>query len=348
MIHFFPLFDKNAANTAYGEAIRAIGVEHRIFANRVDFGHNSRLELIFAALPRLALVALRSAWRSLVRAKPVPDVVIVVSDIEVLIFAFARFVMRRHTRIVHNTFIYTTRPNRHVEALRRRYYRFVLSFTQIAVVHSRIEIARNQALFPGLATKFVFVPYGLTVDMRFQYRALPRRPGHFPHLPFLVAAGRSGRDYATLFQAMQGLPAELLVICDFEGAVPPVPEGSHIRVAHDIYADEYFRSLCDADVVVLPLSNQDISAGQTVLIQAKALGCPLIVTDTPTSRDYVEPGVDAITVPPGDPVALRTAIQTLLNNPAQARALGTQAAASFDRNHGTQGFLTRLVEAVTA
>jgi glycosyltransferase involved in cell wall biosynthesis len=39
VIHFFPLFSRDAADTLFGEALRATGVEHRIFATAISRAH---------------------------------------------------------------------------------------------------------------------------------------------------------------------------------------------------------------------------------------------------------------------------------------------------------------------
>ena len=50
---------------------------------------------------------------------------------------------------------------------------------------------------------------------------------------------------------------------------------------------------------------------------------PVIVTHTAGQTDVVEDGQNGLYVPPGDPPALRRAIQYLLNRPDERRRLGT-------------------------
>jgi glycosyltransferase involved in cell wall biosynthesis len=347
MIHFFPLFSKQAADTLYGEALRQTGVEARIFADRVRFNYRSRLRLLLVCLPHLAMVSVRQAWKSQVVSRPVPDIVVLGSDIEILIFAAFRAVLRRRTKIVHGSFIYTTRDNPRVEAWRRRYYRLVLWLSDIAIVHSRFEVERNRQIFPGLAVRFAFVPFGMNLDARVPLLADARAAPHKAGLPVIVAAGKSGRDYATLFAAMEGVAAELRVICDFAGVMPHIPAQARITVLDHCHGNDYLAELARADIVVLPLAVADISAGQMVMIQAKALGRPVVATDTPTLRDYAEPDVDAVLVPRGDVAALRAAIVALLADPDRRDALGHAASASYDRDHGTIGFMARMVEAIS-
>lgn len=229
--------------------------------------------------------------------------------------------------------------------LRRAYYAFVLRYVDLAIVHSRAEAARYRAVFPRTRASFVFVPYGLNIDERGQLLAAARAAPARERL-VVVTAGKSGRDYATLFRAAVGLDVELRVICDFAPAVPAVPAGARVVVLSACHGWDYLTELAFADLVVLPLAVDDISAGQMVLIQAKALERPIIVTDTTTIRDYVTDGADAMLVPRGDAEGMRAMIAGLAGDAGLRKRLGQKAAESFERDHSTLGFMSHLVEAI--
>lgn len=345
MIHFFPLFSRDAASTLYGEALRATGQPFRIFATRISFSYRSRWGLVFLCLPRLAAFAISSSITSLLRSTPSPDAVVISSDIEAIVFATVRRLAgRRQARIVLSPFIYTSRRGSRIEALRRAYYAWVLRHVDVAIVHSRLEVDGYRALFPRVATRFAYVPFGLNVDGR---EALIAEAATLaPRAPVLVAAGKSGRDYATLFQAVQGLNVELRVICDHLAAVPPPPPGARITVLGDCHGNAYLREIAGASIVIVPLAVSDISAGQMVIVQAKALARPLIITDTPTTRDYAANGHDALLVPLADAGAMRAAITTLLGDDALRARLASNAAASYAHDNGTHAFFTALLDAI--
>lgn len=344
MIHFFPTFSRDAANSPYGEALRRSGVPHRIFASEVRFEYRSRLGLLFVAIPRLAAAALCSAIASLAPGRPAPDTVVVGSDIEVLVFALARLLFRRHgVRIVLSSFIFTRRGRPRVDALRQAYYRFVLGRTGLVVVHSRLEVERYGRLFAASRTRFVFIPWGTNIDGR---DALTAEVHASPGNGAVLSAGKSGRDYATLFAAMAGVDAELRVICDYAGALPNSRPGTRTTILTNCYAWDYFREILRATVVVIPLAVEDISAGQMVLIQSMGLGSAIVVTDSPTIRDYVTDGHDVLLVPRGDAAALRAAIQRLLGDAVLRARLAGNARATYDANFSTQGHLQRLLAAI--
>ncbi len=341
-MHFFPTFSQEAANTAYGSGLSRIGVPHRIIAGEVKLQYRSRLKLLFVCIPRLALFALRAAVTSLVMSRPRPDTVVLGSDVEVLVFALVRaLTFRRRVRIVLASFIYTRRGNPQLDRLRHAYFRMVLAATDLVVVHSRLEAREYARAFPGV--RFSFVPWGGSINRRLE---LLQRPA--PEVPYLLAAGRSGRDYATLFAAMVGVEAELRVVCDYAAALPPVPPGSRIRVLTDCHGWDYMQQLAGAAVVVVPLAVGDISAGQMVLIQAMGLGRAVIATRTPTIEDYATDGRDAVLVPLGDADAMGAAIRRLLADAGLRERLGRAALASYEADLDTPGHLRRLVGAIAA
>lgn len=82
-----------------------------------------------------------------------------------------------------------------------------------------------------------------------------------------------------------------------------------------------------ANIFVLPSSRENFPM---VLLEAMNAGCAVITTTHPGCAEVV--GEAALKVPPDDSVALRTALATLLDHPAQARALasaGRERASSF-------------------
>lgn len=64
------------------------------------------------------------------------------------------------------------------------------------------------------------------------------------------------------------------------------------------------------------------------LIEALALGLPVIATDVPSggTRELIEDGVNGLIIPAGDQRALEEAVDRILGDPVFARKIGTEAA----------------------
>ena len=347
LIHFFPIFSKAAEHSALGEELRKQGVEHQIIAGEVRLSYKRRIWLFFLGLPKLAWFAAKSAIKSLVFGKPRPQVVVLGSDIEVLIFAFIRLLFgRTSTKIVLSGFIFTERDSRFLNAARRWYYQFVLQRTACVICQSALEAERYNSIFAKSHTKFTPVLWGTEIYGREQILEQVRASVSARKNRFILSAGRSGRDYQTLVRALRGLPNRLQIVCDSADALRGISESPSIQVLRGCYAAEYIEQLSQAEIVVIPLAVDDISAGQMVLIQAMALGKPIIVTGTPTISEYVKHGEDALLVPRGDAESLRNAIIRLTNDPGLQDRLGANAQAAYEEKFSTAAYIRRLVETI--
>jgi glycosyltransferase involved in cell wall biosynthesis len=80
--------------------------------------------------------------------------------------------------------------------------------------------------------------------------------------------------------------------------------------------------LAQADVFVLPSRSEAFPNGA---IEAMAAGLPVIASRVGGLLDLIEDGRTGVLVPPDDPSALASALESLLWSPARARAIGSAA-----------------------
>lgn len=153
------------------------------------------------------------------------------------------------------------------------------------------------------------------------------------------------RDFGTFLAAVESVDAKVQVAAysrNLEGL--DLPSNVHAgRLDPLELRDAYAR----AGVVVLPQRDDSYpfgseGGGLTALLEAMAMGRPIVASDRSILRDYVDDGVEAVLVPPEDPAAMRTAIETVLGDPALAQRLGAAARARVERSHTTPSFAARL------
>ena len=97
--------------------------------------------------------------------------------------------------------------------------------------------------------------------------------------------------------------------------------------------------------VVLGIFGTTGKAGRVIpnkVYQAAAVGRAIVTADTPAARDAL--GADAVLTPQGDAAALAAALVALAGDPDRVRALGTAAAARFDRRFAPAAVGAELVQ----
>ncbi len=169
----------------------------------------------------------------------------------------------------------------------------------------------------------------------------------------IASAGAANRDFATLAEAVRGLPVQVRIAAastwmppggatgsvDWPDNAEARSYGSYARL-RDLYATSLF--------VVVPLYPARYACGYAVIAEAMAMGRAVVVTRTDALADFVIPGVTGVFVEPGDVAGLRKAMIQLLENPAEAAAMGQRARAMMVSKYGLEQYCDRLAQIVSA
>ncbi|HEU4425686.1 MAG TPA: glycosyltransferase family 4 protein, partial [Pilimelia sp.] len=174
----------------------------------------------------------------------------------------------------------------------------------------------------------------------------------------VLSVGFEARDFRTLARALDGLDvtADLAIGSTVLGpsgeveaafggrARDAVAAGSaaRIRIHRQVPPRVLRRLYAQARVVVVPLHDVDFDAGVTVIAEAMAMGKAVVVTRTQGQVDVVREGETGLYVPPGDPAALRAAIQHLLDNPDVAERMGRAGRAVVESRHTLDGWVSAV------
>ncbi len=216
----------------------------------------------------------------------------------------------------------------------------------------QMRIASNQLRVP--AAKLFYAPQ--PVDDLFW------RPEDLPAQNRICSVGWEARDYGTLLNAVAPVDADVDLVA---GSIvwsalggpgkPDGPGGAHlnilsprVRLCQNLSWHELRALYARARFVVLPLQDVEYNAGITAMVEAMAMGKAVIVTRTRGLDGVITDGVHGIYVQPGDPAALRRAIEFLLNNPDEALRMGRAGRALVEERHSMDPCITRLASIVRA
>ena len=163
----------------------------------------------------------------------------------------------------------------------------------------------------------------------------------------LLAAGRdAGRDYATLFRAVEGTAIQTRVVCSHRN-VSGLTVPAHVAVRYDISQTELRTEYAAASAVAIPTHGDASTAGSDcsgtlVLLDALAMGKPAVIAERSSVADYVTPGAHVRTYAPGDVAGLRGELDRLRSEPALARELADAVQARVHESLTTAHFGERV------
>jgi glycosyltransferase involved in cell wall biosynthesis len=148
---------------------------------------------------------------------------------------------------------------------------------------------------------------------------------------YVLAAGRSHRDYATFFRAVEGLPIQANVnarLFNIRNLTIPV----NVKFNQFLPRNEFTGMVRKARFAVIPLFPAQHASGESFLLECMAAGKPVIATETYSTEEFIKPGVNGFLVPPGDPQALREKILLLYQDPTLAQTMGQAARKFYEEN----------------
>lgn len=203
----------------------------------------------------------------------------------------------------HIVCTYHTPAKRFDEVVRNRRH---LQFIDAAIAFTRDQTAHLSSLISP--DRVFFVPHGVDVTY-FRPPSQPRPDGDHLHCLFV---GQHLRDFETLAAAVRVLEAADIrfSIVTREDRFHHFEGLNNVKLLSGLPDAELLALYQQTDVFVFPLLD---ATANCALQEAMACGLPVVGTDMPAVRDYVDDSC-AVLTPKGKPDALADAIQSLKQN----------------------------------
>ncbi|MES2502732.1 MAG: glycosyltransferase family 4 protein [Pseudomonadota bacterium] len=182
--------------------------------------------------------------------------------------------------------------------------RFALKSNPSIICHSKSIIEHYKSTYTNLVSRARYIPFG--VDTQYFDTQTSSRTADY-----VLSFGHAKRDYETLIKAWSGVDTKhKLRLIGFKGdAVLP-----NIEIINKVSISELKNQIANAKFVVIPLPVFNYSYGQMSFLQSMSMGKTVIVTNTPSSVDYLQDGKGSFFVKPYDLEDMRAKIKLLLNN----------------------------------
>jgi len=153
----------------------------------------------------------------------------------------------------------------------------------------------------------------------------------------ILCVGDADRDDETLFKAVRNLPVKLIRVSDefkvfqfykvlLKDCLKPPILKAKFELLHAVSDLEMRELYAKSTLIIVPiLKHSNQPAGLTVLLEAMAMGKPVIVTKGLITEDYVINGDTGIIINPDDANELKRMILELLDEDIKRKKLGNNA-----------------------
>ncbi|MCS0501285.1 glycosyltransferase [Ancylobacter mangrovi] len=226
-------------------------------------------------------------------------------------------------------------------AIRRAFFRRLIREVDLLTTLSPENLAVIRRAFPGKHCELVL--FGIPSEKWTPPRVRVSRPAR------IISLGNDRhRDWRTLVAALRGQPDIELTIVSGTAPVSLMRDAANVRIVQLADNSELQSLMHEAALMVVPLKPNRHASGITVMEEAALEGLPMVVSGTGGLEAYFD-ARSACYVPPGDPLALRAAVQSLLAAPERGILLAQRAQARMRLGGlGCQEYIARHVELTRA
>ena len=219
----------------------------------------------------------------LLLAKGTKDIVFINPIVGIFYSALTRcFFLKKNITIAG--FLFESKNNKFYLSLRKKFVRFCYKYVKYIIVYGDSEVELYSNMFQSLCGKFVFLQYGR------DYYYKDKLP--FTHeRRYVASGGRSNRNYETLCKAFEKTVTSAkydCLIATRPECVTPELEKSNVNFLYGITLNQFGSFIEGAQIFILPLLNTNLSAGHMAMMEAMSVGVPILVTDIPAIRNYVD------------------------------------------------------------
>lgn len=211
--------------------------------------------------------------------------------------------------------------------------RFGLRSVSKIVVFTPMEVEQYQRMLSLSPEKISYCAHGWYDPMRWYDPEKVQKSDALARAgKFILASGRSYRDYETLARAVTGTDVSVKVSGrPFNLAGVNVPQ--NMETTGWLSDKDLQNYLYETFFYVVPLQPINHAGGDSSVLQAMSFGKAVVATRAPSTETYVQHGETGLLVEPNDVEGMQKAILHLWNNPDETQRMGQAARRRFEENH---------------
>lgn len=209
-----------------------------------------------------------------------------------LIFCFycRIFKVKKTSEVVAVNFTYKAKSG-FLGRIYERFMRYIVNSKYLDYIHvPSYNYAERCKRELGIASEKIFVfPFGIND----QYENFKQLKGL--NEDFALAIGRSNRDYDWLIEEWRSVDYPLYIICDTYKKPANLPD--NITVFSNINGNEQYKYIKSCKYLIIPIKDENICSGDTVLLNAMSNKKTVIVNGPSTLTEmYIKDGENGIIV----------------------------------------------------
>lgn len=265
----------------------------------------------------------KQAWR-LFRKRQQSDVIVTMGVRESMVYALLCAVFFLPSKqVMMEVFIDSLDPSSPLWRIKTWLYGWLARRSIGMVTNSSAELSSISERFGMPPSRLKFIPLCSTI---------PPEPTPEPKHSCILAAGRTLRDFPLLIHVAASMPdVPFEIICGSTDLVhETVP--ANVQIFREVPISLYLQKLRLAQFVVIPLLPTPRSTGQVVLLEAMAMGKPVIATRSPGTVDYIRDGETGFMVEEGNPADMLAACRRLLEDASLRQRMGDAARVYVEEN----------------
>lgn len=320
LLYGLPLLEK------YG--IQSVMYKYKHFSNRVGLMLYVTKEILFSKEKYDALYA--TSFRG----------------IELIIFLRALGIYRKPIIIWHHTAV-TTASNPIREFIARFFYRGIdkMFFFSQKLINDSLKSSKAPA------QKLKLIHWG--PDLSFYDHILKETESPEIERCGFISTGKENRDIKTLIEAFSKSKQELdIYISESCGNINYkdiingmlLPPSIHIHYKDGVIPYELAKIVAKKSCIVIPCLEFPYTIGLTTLVEALALGLPVICSRNPNFEIDIEKEKIGITVPYNDAEGWADAIQFISEHPNEAQEMGKNARKLAEKQFNLDLFTKEIAE----
>lgn len=222
--------------------------------------------------------------------------------------------------------------------------RFGLRSVSRVVVFTPGEVEQYQRLLSLPSEAISYCPHGWYDPLEWYDPEKVKRSDALAHAgKFILASGRSYRDYETLARAVEGTEVNVKVsgrAFNLAGINFP----ANMEATGWLADRELLDYLYETNFYTVPLQPITHAGGDSSVLQAMGFGKAVVATRAPSTETYIEHGQTGLLVEPRDVEGMRQAILHLWRNPDEATRMGKEARRRFEQNHTINKLAERIYD----